>query len=59
MLINEYGLTLIVVGAQKLKNVSTLGKLDTFVQITYEKEVYKTSISKDSGCSPGTNCVQF
>lgn len=57
MMPDEYGLTLVVVGANYLKNVSTFGKLDPFVQITYGNEVYKTSVLKDGGRSPSLNCV--
>ena len=53
MLPEEYCLTVVVVGATNLKNVSTFGKLDPFVEITYANEVYKTSVIKDGGCSPG------
>lgn len=53
MIPEEFGLTVVVVAAKNLKNVSTFGKLDPFVQITYEKDVYKASVIKDGGCSPG------
>ena len=56
MLPEEYCLTVVVVGATNLKNVSTFGKLDPFVEITYGNEVYKTSVIKDGGCSPGMIC---
>lgn len=43
---------MVIVGARNLKNVSTLGKLDPFVRISYGKDVYQTTVLKDGGCSP-------
>mgnify|MGYP002530784928 len=48
----EWSITLVIVGARNLKNVSTLGKLDPFVRISYGKDVYQTTVLKDGGCSP-------
>lgn len=45
-------ITVVIVGARNLKNVSTLGKLDPYVRIIYGKDEYKTSVIKDGGCSP-------
>lgn len=40
---------MVIVGARNLKNVSTLGKLDPFVRISYGKDVYQTTVLKDGG----------
>ena len=45
-------ITVVIVGARNLKNISTLGKLDPYVRIIYGKDEYKTSVIKDGGCSP-------
>ena len=49
---NEFTLSLVVVCARKLKNISTFGKLDPYVRIIYGTEKYRTSVIKDGGCSP-------
>ena len=50
----DWSLTLIVIGAKDLKNVSTFGKLDPYVRVTYGNAVYKSTVIKDGGCSPST-----
>ena len=56
---NEYVLTIVVVWAKNIKNVSTFGKMDPFVQIKYGDDVYKTCVIKDSSCSPGIGSSLF
>ena len=48
----DWSLTLIVIGAKDLKNVSTFGKLDPFVRVTFGNAVYKSTVLKDGGCNP-------
>ena len=59
MLGDEYGLTIVVVGAKNIKNVSTFGKMDPFVQIKYGDDTYKTCVIKDSSSSPGMRINYF
>lgn len=47
-----YQIRLIVIGAQNLHDVSTMGKMDAFARIYYGNNSYKTSIIHDSGHNP-------
>jgi len=50
--LKRYQIGLIVVGAHNIPNVSTVGKLDLFAKITYQKIEYCTSVLHDSGTNP-------
>ena len=39
-------ITVVIVGARNLKNISTLGKLDPYVRIIYGKDEYKHLLSR-------------
>lgn len=52
-----YQIKLLVIGAQGIPNVSTMGKLDVFAKITYEGIEYCTSVLHNSGTNPSINCV--
>ena len=52
----ECRVSFVIVGATGLRNVSTFGKLDPYVKISYGKSVYRTSVIHDGGCSPSNLC---
>ncbi len=47
-----YQIRLVIIGAQNLHDVSTLGKMDAFARINYGSNSYKTSVIHDSGHNP-------
>lgn len=47
-----YQVKLIVIGAQDIPNVSTMGKLDAFAKIKYDKTEFCTSVLHDCGINP-------
>lgn len=47
-----YQIRLVIIGAQNLHDVSTLGKMDAFARINYGNNSYKTSVIHDSGHNP-------
>lgn len=52
MFSGEWKLTLVVIGAKNLDNVSAFGKLDPYVRVIYGNSVYRNTALKDGGCSP-------
>lgn len=52
-----YQIRLVVIGAQNIPNVSTMGKLDAFAKITYQGTEYCTSVIRNSGTNPSVSCL--
>ena len=59
MIQNLYQIRLVVIGAQDLQDVSTMGKMDAFAKIYYDNMDYRTSVIHDSGKNPSMACILF
>ena len=48
----QYQITLCIIGAENIPDISTLGKMDLFAQIIYRNQNYKTCVLHDCGSCP-------
>lgn len=55
----EWKLTLVVIGAKDLENISTFGKLDPYVRVMYGNSVYRSTTMRDGGRSPSKRRSTF